>query len=263
MKKNKKLMAGIAGLAVVALIGGTLAYYSATASIKNELSVTDGGNSEFIEEFKPKPDWTGSEVTKVAGVKNTGDTPLLLRFTWEEAWYNANGTKKNGGKLGDTSLDTDPAVTKNYINIDNWTLVDNHYYYEGTLAKDTEVKFLQSIKATAGDNSLVETKTTYYYTESPTEPTESSTNPADVKTKWIELTGDFEANKDTIKNATFRKVADSKIGKEETYTLTITTDVLEAKKAAVDGDTDWKNAFNNTDDTKFTDLRAIYTGLDA
>lgn len=86
MKMNKKALAG-AGLAAVALIGGTFAYYSQTVTLENPLD-TGKYNSELIEEFTPLTDEVhpGAEITKEVGAKNTGDYPVLVRIRMDEKW---------------------------------------------------------------------------------------------------------------------------------------------------------------------------------
>ena len=50
--KNKKMAAGIAGLAIVALVGGSLAYFNQTMSASNNFSTKQYG-STLTEDFTP------------------------------------------------------------------------------------------------------------------------------------------------------------------------------------------------------------------
>ena len=87
MKKlNKKAAAGI-GLGALALVGGTFAYYSQTASLDNPLS-TGRYTTQLVEDYTPptedlKP---GAKWDKNVGAENTGDYPVLVRISMKESW---------------------------------------------------------------------------------------------------------------------------------------------------------------------------------
>lgn len=86
MKKTVKLAA--AGLVAMTVVGGTFAYWNATASIDNNFATgAYGGN--MVEEFNPLngQNWQpGSDVTKKVGVTNTGDYDIKARIKFEETW---------------------------------------------------------------------------------------------------------------------------------------------------------------------------------
>ena len=54
--KNKKMAAGIVGLAIVALVGGSLAYFNQTMTATNNFSTKQYG-STLTEDFIPEKDW--------------------------------------------------------------------------------------------------------------------------------------------------------------------------------------------------------------
>ena len=95
MKLNKKATA-LGGLAALAVVGGTWAYFNQTTTIHNALSTDDKGYSTITEEhFNPGSEWApGSEVTKEVGTTNTGDYPVLVRVTMSEDWMRGEGDKK-------------------------------------------------------------------------------------------------------------------------------------------------------------------------
>jgi len=90
MRKTKKKTAGIAlvGLLVVTIIAGTFAYWNQTSTIENPF---DTGKSGSItkEDFIPGDgdDWQpGVEVNKDVFVQNTGDQDLIVRVRLDEKW---------------------------------------------------------------------------------------------------------------------------------------------------------------------------------
>lgn len=230
--KNKKKLAGIVGLLAVTLIGGTMAYYSSSLSVDNILKTKAYGN-ELVEKFTPEDDWQpGAEVNKDVAVKNTGDYPLLARVTWSETWKKANGDNETV-TLKEEKADSEKSqVIKKIVEENNWVFdaEDGYYYYNGTIAEDGSVQFLDSI--TLKDNVDMTGNATkkYYYYEGDTEPTDDS--------EWTEVNEESEIP-DTAK---YKKVvsvpATDSYGNAE-YTLTITTEVLQATKEAVDGTGTW------------------------
>ena len=85
-KNQKKFIVFAAGLLCVAMIAGTLAYYSSTASIDNVLKTQKYGN-RTVENFTPEQNIEpGSQITKEVGVVNTGDYDLVVRIKMVETW---------------------------------------------------------------------------------------------------------------------------------------------------------------------------------
>lgn len=84
MKKRAAL--GLAGLAAVAAIGGTWAYWNQNLSVNNEFKA---GNfdSDIVEEFKPEEDWLpGETVEKVVSVKNSGNVDMAVMTKITQKW---------------------------------------------------------------------------------------------------------------------------------------------------------------------------------
>lgn len=162
MKKlNKKAAAGI-GLGALALVGGTFAYYSQTASLDNPLS-TGKYTTQLVEDYTPptedlKP---GAKWDKNVGAENTGDYPVLVRISMKENWsykgeedsyktilsnsrlFN-NGTYADGIFDAAQSDDTDgltpeedgTVVHKNILTNDGWIDGgDGYWYWNGVLEK--------------------------------------------------------------------------------------------------------------------------------
>lgn len=84
MKKRAAL--GLAGLAAVAAIGGTWAYWNQNLSVDNNFQA---GNfdSDIVEKFKPETDWLpGETVEKIVSVKNSGNVDMAVMATITQKW---------------------------------------------------------------------------------------------------------------------------------------------------------------------------------
>ncbi|HIT41447.1 MAG TPA: hypothetical protein IAB60_04965 [Candidatus Caccovicinus merdipullorum] len=92
MKKMSKKATALAGLGVLAVVGGTFAYYNQTVSLENPLN-TGHYDNEVIEDYTPPTDdlKPGATIDKVVGAKNTGDYPVMVRIKMDEVWRNADG----------------------------------------------------------------------------------------------------------------------------------------------------------------------------
>lgn len=238
---KKKNMVALAGVAALAFIGGTLAYYNSTLAVTNKLS-TKGYESQLIEKFTPKDDWQpGVAVDKVVQVKNTGDYAVLARVTYAEKWTGSDGTVKYSGDAAVDHKDNQDAteVTKN-LNTEDWIYGDDgYYYYKEPVAAKTGISqpFLSTItmKSDIDITGTVE-KTTYYSTKK----AETATDLGDGD--WLVLDAGAELPKDT----TFTRVVE-KSGKDSyanaNYELVITAQMLQHTKEAVDAEENlsWKN----------------------
>ena len=94
MKKMSKKATALAGLGVLAVVGGTFAYYNQKVSLENPLT-TGHYDNELIEDYTPPTDdlKPGATIDKVVGAKNTGDYPVMVRIKMDEVWRqkDANG----------------------------------------------------------------------------------------------------------------------------------------------------------------------------
>lgn len=84
MKKRAAL--GLAGLAAVAAIGGTWAYWNQNLSVDNNFQA---GNfdSDIVEKFEPEEDWLpGETVEKVVSVKNSGNVDMAVMAKITQKW---------------------------------------------------------------------------------------------------------------------------------------------------------------------------------
>lgn len=188
---NKKLTA-IGGLAALAVVGGTWAFFTQDTTIHNKLTTDGMYGLNTTEKFNPGSEWaSGTEVEKKITVKNTGKGAVLVRVKMDENWaYKGAQDKPFGvwtsGQMEftniqvDDSADGDPTDDRSSVvhkNLDNnfiqttplakqdkWYLADDGYWYfcnklEGGKAT---ANLLNSIKLDDNtDMGLM--KNTYYY----------------------------------------------------------------------------------------------------
>lgn len=117
---NKKLIAG-AGLAALALVGGTFAYFNESLTIDNPLN-TGKYDAVLYEDFTPPADDMnpGTHWDKAVGAQNTGDYPVLVRVKMDETW-----TRKGTG-----------GETYKTLNSDSGTGVTNDLFRDAENYKD-------------------------------------------------------------------------------------------------------------------------------
>ena len=101
--KNKKVY-GLVGVAALAAIGGTFAYYSAEQTFTNPFNTTNYG-SQATEKFNPSDgdEWKpGAEVDKDVYATNTGDGEVWVRVKFDEVWSLANGQTIGHSAVGES-----------------------------------------------------------------------------------------------------------------------------------------------------------------
>lgn len=155
MKKSKKVKA-VVGLLALAMVVGTLAYFSKTMSIDNPFSTKKYGG-ETVEKFTPENNWEpGGQVTKEVQAKNTGDYDLWVRVKFDEKWER-DGKLIEGTSLSSTDktkffpASADNAVAggssvyKHLAGVAGGTWEDGgdgYFYYKTTLGKDQSTSLL-------------------------------------------------------------------------------------------------------------------------
>ncbi len=114
--KNKKVY-GLVGVAALAAVGGTFAYYSAEQTFTNPFKTTYY-NTQATEKFNPSgenKEWKpGAEIDKDVYATNTGDGEVWVRVKFDEEWSRTdeNGVKKSiiTWKSEDRKFNTDDAL---------------------------------------------------------------------------------------------------------------------------------------------------------
>lgn len=188
---NKKLTA-IGGLAALAVVGGTWAFFTQDTTIHNKLTTDGMYGLNTTEKFNPGSEWaSGTEVEKKITVKNTGKGAVLVRVKMDENWAYKGAQDKPFGVWTsgqteftniqvDDSADGDPTddpssvvhknLDNNFIQTtplakqDKWYLADDGYWYFCNKLEGGEAtaNLLNSIKLDDNtDMGLM--KNTYYY----------------------------------------------------------------------------------------------------
>ncbi len=175
--KNKKPIIALGALAVLGLIGGTIAYFTSEATFDNVFT-TAVYKTKSTEVFSAPDNWLpGETVTKTVTTTNEGTIPVAVRVSTSEKWTLENGTEITMPHTFDmgTDVTTDDViynsdrdlVTLNYnaskgtkwLESSNPT-TDKHLYYYKKLAAgaSTETSFLDSVTLNA--NVATDTKCT-------------------------------------------------------------------------------------------------------
>lgn len=196
MKMNKKA-AALGGLAAVAVVGGTWAYFNQTAAITNPFSTGSYGGS-IVESFNPSEgdNWQpGATVDKEVVAENTGNSPLLVRVKMAETWSrnDQNMIAINSEKQPDFTavkqanaedglVEGDQTVVwKNLAENDAWTQgEDGYWYYKGQLAPGATTESLLESVTLDKDTDMGLYTTTYKYCT-----TDGKDSKPDDKTEWL------------------------------------------------------------------------------
>lgn len=155
MKKSKKVKA-VVGLLALAMVVGTLAYFSKTMSIDNPFSTKKYGG-ETVEKFTPENNWEpGGQVTKEVQAKNTGDYDLWVRVKFDEKWerkgqlipgtdLHSTDATKFFPESADNAVESGSSVYKHLAGVEGGTWIDGgdgYFYYKTTLKKDQSTSLL-------------------------------------------------------------------------------------------------------------------------
>lgn len=160
-KKNKKPIYVLILVAVILLVGGTIAYFTDTVEITNVFK-TKPYSTEVTETFTSPNNWLpGTTTNKSVVAKNTGDVDVAVRMSYTESWKSANG-QTLPLKQGNTV-----AAVINFNNT-NWIKVTengkDYYYYNTKLTKNqSSTSFINSVtfnSAIISDSSCQEQNVT-------------------------------------------------------------------------------------------------------
>ncbi len=263
--KSKKGLAFL-GVAAVALVGGTFAYFTQTDSIDNQFDTAKYG-TVVVEDFKPKEgeNWQpGAEINKDIYVTNTGSRNVVVRVKFEDMWSRS----KDGKEVLDKTLnstdtmtvwqedqydgetDKDKSVVHKKFSDESkgkWSELqpDGYYYYLFSLEPEKETGiFLDSVTLDK-DTDMGMVRTQFYYTEEEEMP---EVNPDNMSLLWKPL-GDLQMpgaamatppNASTFTTAVTKPVA-GEDGKQEKlgysdagYVLRITIESVQATDKAVE-----------------------------
>lgn len=261
MKTRKTSIIALAALLVVALIGGTIAYWNQTSTIDNPFSTGSKYGSTIVEKFTPQDgeDWEpGVTVEKGVTVTNDGDTDILVRAKLTETWTrkgdttpyitqeNGNvydvhqGNKTDGLTTGDKSV-----VDKNFAAGDKWTAPDANgwCYLKTNLTKGTTAaEWLQSVTLNKDIDMGKQVSTFYVATDATGTDWYKLAGDQNKAPKYVTISGDTataaEAGDTGAQPVTYGKhvtsiAADAQGYSNSDYVLTVTVQTVQATQDAV------------------------------
>jgi len=137
--KNRKSIIALLLVAIVGIVGLTIAYFSSTTNVVNEFQSSDYG-ATIEEEFVSPNDWApGTTTPKTLTVTNTGQVDEVVRISYTEKWEldDQNNTEISGwvDSNGNLSAHANNEVTDqraaiiNWANEAEWIKSGNYYYY--------------------------------------------------------------------------------------------------------------------------------------
>ena len=89
--KSKKSLVALLLVAVLGIVGATIAYFTSTDTFEN-LFGTKPYSMEVVETFESPDDWTpGTTTNKTVVATNKGDVEAAVRVSYTESWVDANG----------------------------------------------------------------------------------------------------------------------------------------------------------------------------
>lgn len=166
--KNKKPIIALGALAVLGLIGGTIAYFTSEATFDNVFT-TAVYKTKSTEVFSAPDNWLpGETVAKSVTTKNEGSIDVAVRVSTSEKWTLEDNTEItmphtfNQGQTNEVTYNSDrDLVTINLANTADWLsssdTSDKHLYYKKKVAaNETTTTFLSGV--TLNSNVATDTK---------------------------------------------------------------------------------------------------------
>ena len=190
-KKNRKPLVALLLVAVLGVVGVTIAYFASTDTFANVFS-TKAYNVSVQETFDSPENWVpGDTTTKTINVTNNGDVDVAVRVSYTEAWKDASNANL---PLTFTYTDnqnvehTENAAVINFASnyTTNWTKSTengtDYYYYKTALTKNQStsnliesVTFNPEVEGTVISQSANDNCTTSTNTEGKTVKTCNTT----------------------------------------------------------------------------------------
>lgn len=152
--KNRKSVIALLLVAIVGIVGLTLAYFTNTSTIENVFKTNKYGTS-VDEQFVSPDNWTpGTTTPKTLTVTNTGNVDEAVRVSYTEKWELANHNELSGwitsnGEISAHANDEETderAAIINWANSSEWTYSNGYYYYNYKLSpNETTPTLLDSV----------------------------------------------------------------------------------------------------------------------
>ena len=143
MKKKILVLCLVVALAVTAVVGGTLAYFTAEGKAHNvitsggvEIAVKEWANEEKTVPFRDLDGvMPGMKVTKIAEVKNTGSADAWIRVKLDKEIIPA-----------EDNAEVNPDLVKLDLDTEKWEKKGDYYYYKEAVAPgETTAPLLKSV----------------------------------------------------------------------------------------------------------------------
>ena len=251
--RKKGIISVIATMMVMVIIAGSLAYWNQTHTIENPFDTGGKYGATIIEDFTPESEWQpGVNINKVVRVQNTGEQDIIVRVKMDEQWtrknavtpYKEQKAQPNGDVYKIRQADStdgltdadDSVVIKHFSESVNWIDGgDGWFYYKVNLKKGTTTdKWLESVEL-LDDLDVGAQEVLHYATTDKIEDADINWvkyNPADGMPKVIDGKPVLHSKAEVV----YKQDANENelIGYiDSNYTLTITTQTVQATKEAV------------------------------
>lgn len=141
--KNKKSLVALGLVAILGVVGVTIAYFTSTDTFENVFG-TKPYSMEVVETFESPDDWTpGTTTAKTVVVTNKGDVDAAVRVSYTESWTDASGDPLD---LKDASNNSAAIINFASDLSTKWTKSteggNDYYYYKTKLPKNASTSSL-------------------------------------------------------------------------------------------------------------------------
>lgn len=204
--KQRTAIIALVALAIVGVVGGTIAYFTSETTFRNEFH-TKPYITELTEEFESPENWLpGTATSKKVYVTNTGDIDLAVRISYTEEWKAADNSSLP--LIQDQAGTEVRAAIINFPNQADWKEETssgvNYYYYKNGLKKGARTSlFIDKVTFNSDIKNNYICTNIYTYTD---DSTSTGSTPEEGK---------------TIKTTTQRCVSTNQSYAGATYILTI------------------------------------------
>ena len=148
--KNRNMVIALLLVAIVGVVGLTLAYFTNNASVTNTFETSEFGTG-ITQTFTSPTNWLPGTTTDASVIAtNYKDTEVAVKVTLSDQWKAKNNSILSGWvtSTGSPSAHTNNEATDqkaaiiNFASLDNWIYYDGSYYYKYKLAKNAQTPSL-------------------------------------------------------------------------------------------------------------------------
>ena len=152
--KKKNIIVALLLVAIVGVVGLTIAYFSNQASVENEFTASEFGTT-VTQTFVSPDNWLPGTTTNASIIAtNNKNMEVAVKVTLSEEWKAANNSTLSGWvtSSGNPSAHTNNEVTDqkaaiiNFASLDDWIYYDGAYYYKYKLEQsDSTPSLINSV----------------------------------------------------------------------------------------------------------------------